>query len=178
MAVLSYFLIAVLLLILQTSLLPSLPDWMGRPDPLFVLIVFVALRFDIYRGAVLLLLLGLIMDIFSGIFLGIYPVTYLLLFALLKAVARKLAIHETAHRFPLVLSCYLLVNTVLFTFATFLAPENELSWNWIKILLQMLMISLFMPPLFALFDALDSWLTPRRAVIFFQRPKSKNTFRE
>ncbi len=178
MAVLSYFIIAILLLILQTSLLPSLPDWMGRPDPLFVLIVCVALRFDIYSGAILLLLLGLIMDIFSGIFLGIYPITYLLLFALLKAVAKKLAINESVHRLPLVLICYLFVNTVLFAFATFLAPENDLSWNWIRMLLQMLMISLFVPPLFSLFDSLDSWLSPRRAVIFFHRPKSKNTFRE
>ncbi|MFZ5765737.1 MAG: rod shape-determining protein MreD [Thermodesulfobacteriota bacterium] len=178
MAVLSYFIIALLLLVLQTSLLPGLPDWLGRPDPLFILLVFACLRLDVYSAAILLLLLGLIMDIFSGIFLGIYPVTYLLLLALLKFLSKKLALNEAPHRLPLVLACFLFVNTILFTFATFLAPENAPSWDWIKILLQMLMLSLFVPPLFALLGAVDSWLTPRRAVLFFQRPKGKNTFRE
>lgn len=178
MPVLRYFFIGILLLTLQTSFMISLPEWLGRPDPLFVLIVFAAVRLDPPHGPLLLLLLGLVMDIFSGIFLGIYPIIYLLLFFLLHGLSKRLVIHETVHQIPLVLSCYLLVNGLLFTFATFLAPENELLWNWKKILLQMLLLSVMTLPLFALFDSLESWLSPKKASFFFQRKKTKNTFRD
>ncbi|TFG37707.1 MAG: rod shape-determining protein MreD, partial [Desulfobacterales bacterium] len=66
MPIISYFSLGVFLLILQTSLLTILPEWIGSPDPFFVLIVFVAIRLKLVHGAVLLLVLGLMMDIFSG----------------------------------------------------------------------------------------------------------------
>ncbi|MCB2183351.1 MAG: rod shape-determining protein MreD [Desulfobulbaceae bacterium] len=178
MPVFFYFFLAVCLLILQTSFLTSLPDWLGRPDPLFILIVFIAVRLQPPHAPVLLLLLGLIMDIFSGIFLGIYPIAYLLLFFILYALSRRLIIHEQVHQIPLVLSCYLFVNGLLFGIASFLAPENSLVWNWKKVLLQMLLLGIMTLPLFAFFDFLDSWLTPKKAYMFFQRKRQKNTFRD
>jgi len=178
MPVISYFFLAVFLLILQTSLLTILPEWAGSPDLFFVLIVFVAIRLKLVHGAVLLLVLGLIMDIFSGIFLGIYPITYLLLFFLLHGLSRRLAIHEVVHRIPLVIISYLFVNSLLYSFASYLSPENELVWNWKEILMEMLLLAIITLPLFTLFESLDAFLTPRKAAQFFLRPKNKNTFRD
>jgi rod shape-determining protein MreD len=178
MPVISYFSLGVFLLILQTSLLTILPEWVGSLDPFFVLIVFVAIRLKLVHGAVLILVLGLIMDIFSGIFLGIYPITYLLLFFLLHGLSRRLAIHEVFHRIPLVIVSYLFVNSLLYSFASYLAPENELLWNWKEILMEIILLAVITLPLFTLFESFDTFLTPKKAAQFFLRPKNKNTFRD
>ncbi|MEW6518490.1 MAG: rod shape-determining protein MreD [Desulfurivibrio sp.] len=178
MPVISYFFLGVFLLILQTSLLTILPHWAGSPDPFFVLIVFVAIRLKLVHGALLLLMLGLVMDIFSGIFLGIYPIAYVLLFLLLHGLSRGLAIQETVHRIPLVIISYLFVNGLLYSCASYLAPENELTWNWKDILMQILLLAIITLPLFTLFESFDAMLTPRKASQFFLRPKNKNTFRD
>jgi rod shape-determining protein MreD len=178
MPIISYFFLGVFLLILQTSLLTILPEWIGSPDPFFVLIVFVAIRLKLVHGAVLILVLGLIMDIFSGIFLGIYPITYLLLFFLLHGLSRRLAIHEVFHRIPLVIVSYLFVNSLLYSFASYLAPENELLWNWKEILMEIILLAVITLPLFTLFESFDTFLTPKKAAQFFLRPKNKNTFRD
>ncbi len=177
MPVIIFFILGIFLLVLQTSFLTSLPDWMGRPDPLFVLIVFVTVRLKPPSAPILLLLLGLIMDIFSGIFLGIYPIVYILLFFLLFSLTQRLFLYEAVHQIPLVLTCYLLVNGLLFSVATFLAPENALVWQWKKVLLQMFMLALMTLPLFSFFDSLDRWVTRKKATSFFQRAQQKNTFR-
>ena len=178
MPAISYFFFGVFLLILQTSLLTALPGWLGRPDLFFVLIVFVAIRLKLIHGALLLLVLGLVMDIFSGIFLGIYPITYLLLFFVLHGLARGLAIQESVHRIPLVIISYLFVNGLLYSFASYLAPENELVWNWKAVLMQLLLLAIITQPLFTLFETFDEMLSPNKAAQFFLRPKNKNRFRD
>lgn len=178
MPVITFFLLGILLLTLQTSLLISLPEWLGRPDPLFVLIVFVAARLELVHGAIVLLLLGLVMDIFSGVFLGLYPIVYLLLFFGLQSLSKRLIIQEVAHQIPLVLTCYLFVNSLLFIIATLLAPENDLVWNWKKILLQMLLLAVISLPLFSLFHFAEQLLAKKKPPQrFLRRPKSKNAFR-
>jgi len=178
MPVITFFLLGILLLILQTSLLISLPEWLGRPDPLFVLIVFAATRLDLAHGAIVLLLLGLVMDIFSGVFLGLYPIVYLLLFFVLHSLSRRLVIHEMVHQIPLVLSCYLFVNGLIFIIATMLAPENDLAWNWKKILLQMLLLAVISLVLFPLFHFAEQLSAQKKPASFLLRPKPKNTFRD
>ncbi|MCJ7602122.1 MAG: rod shape-determining protein MreD [Desulfobulbaceae bacterium] len=178
MPIISYFFLGVFLLILQTSLLTILPEWIGSPDPFFVLIVFVAIRLKLVHGAVLLLVLGLIMDIFSGIFLGIYPITYLLLFFLLHGLSRRLVIHDVFHRIPLVIVSYLFVNSLLYSIASYLAPENELLWDWKEILMEIILLAVITLPLFTLFESFDTFLTPKKAAQFFLRPKNKNSFRD
>jgi len=42
-----FFFLGVFLLILQTTLFQILPEWAGKPDLLFVLIVFLAIRMDV-----------------------------------------------------------------------------------------------------------------------------------
>jgi rod shape-determining protein MreD len=161
--VISFFLmVGIGLLILQTSIFPLLPVWLGRPDPLFVLIVYAALRLEIYQGAILTLVFGLLLDIFSGPFLGLYPVIYLTLFVILKTMAANLTIHETVHQVPLTLASYLFACVGLFVFASLLMPEDTLAWPWRGVLLQLFLLAILTIPLFQIYDLLWTSICRRR----------------
>ncbi len=154
--------LGVLLLVAQTTLLPALPAWIGRPDLLFILVIFLAMRMPLFQGAVLTLLFGLLMDIFSGIFLGLYPVMYLVVYAVVFMISRQLAIGEAAHQIPLVVASYLLMSTVVFLGTSMLEPEEILHWSWPALLLRLLMLAVLAMPLFFLFDWLMGWFDKGR----------------
>ena len=59
-----YILLALIFLILQTAFFPLLPGWLTRLDPLFVLLIFVSIRLDVYRGAIMVTLIGILLDIY------------------------------------------------------------------------------------------------------------------
>lgn len=160
MLIVIFLAIGTLCLILQTTVLHDLPAWMGQPDLLFLLIVFAATHLDLFRGAVLALLLGLLMDIFSGIFLGLYPLTYLLVFFLLKASTRHLAFTDTLHQIPLIVISYLFGNSAIYVISSVLAPEAALSWGWGSMIQQLIIMSVVCIPSFGLFRWLQMRLTP------------------
>ncbi len=177
MIVFSFLVLGTLLLTLQTTLLPALPDWVGRPNLLFLLVVFLSVHMDVYKGAVLVLLFGLIMDIFSGIFLGLHPVIYLLLFFSLKAISRHLSIMESLHQVPMLAVSYLFASSGIYIFATILAPENPLDWSWGAELLELLILCIICIPCFSLFQMLLQLLSSAKASPFSLRPKTGNRFR-
>ncbi len=175
MVVSTLFLLGTILLILQTTLLHALPDWMGRPDLLFLLIVFLGSKVDIYKGAMLALFFGLMMDIFSGIFLGLHPVVYLFLFFTLKGIAHHLVINEAVHQVPLVVLSYLFAASGIYIFSSMLAPDTSLSWGWGNHVLQMLILAVICMPFFSLFE----WVTEafdRSNHHPFGRSRSSNRF--
>lgn len=177
MRIVAYFFLGILILILQTSLLTSLPPWVGCPDLFFILIIYVSLRLKFVHGIVLLLLFGLIMDIFSGIYLGIYPITYLLLFFLLHGLSRRLAIQDMAHRIALVIVCYLLTNGIVYTFASYMTPDNEWTWNWKGIMMGTFLLAIMTFPLFTLFENLEEFFVTKKAGLLFVRTKKGNRFK-
>jgi rod shape-determining protein MreD len=162
MVIASFLLLGTILLVLQTSMLPLLPHWLGRPDPLFVLVVFAAIRLETYQGAVLALIFGLLLDIFSGPYLGLYPVVFLILFLVLRTLAVNLLLTEVVHQVPLTLISYLAATSGLYIFASLLAPENPLPWSWRGVLLQLFMLAVFTMPLFELYEALLVRLVQRK----------------
>ena len=97
-----------ILLTIQTTLFHILPAWIGRPDLLFILVIFLATDMETFKGALLVLLFGFLMDIFSGIYLGMYPLLYLLLFFAIKTLSRHVVLVEIVHQVPLVVVSYLL----------------------------------------------------------------------
>lgn len=175
MLITSFLIVGTLLLTLQTTLFHILPEWIGKPDLLFTLIVFLAVGIDIYKGAILALLLGLLMDIFSGIFLGLYPITYLALFSILKAASERLAINESIHYVPLVVISYLVTSCGVFIFTSILAPESEIDWSWSHILLQVMILSIISIPFFNIYNSLLSFFNKKTKPSFFRR-KSGNQF--
>ncbi len=65
-----FLVLGMITLVFQTTLLQLLPSWLGRPDLMFLLIVFIACRAGIIKGAFVVLVMGFLMDVFSGISLG------------------------------------------------------------------------------------------------------------
>ncbi|MGV1099998.1 rod shape-determining protein MreD [Thiovibrio sp. JS02] len=176
MAVGVFFLLGTILLVFETTLLHALPEWFGRPNLLFLLIVFIATNLDIYKGAVLALLFGLLMDIFSGIFLGLHPIVYLLLFFVLQGVSRTLAINEAVHQMPLVALSYLFTASSIFLFASILAPESKLYWAWGNEILQVLILAVICIPFFSLFKWLTLFVNNKGQRNPFRRQKSGNRY--
>jgi rod shape-determining protein MreD len=131
-----------------------LPAWLGSPDILFLLIVYISCQADIFRGAFVILLLGLLMDAFSGVFLGLYPVIYLLVFAFIKGISSRIAINEFAYQVPLAVLSYLFVGAGMFLFSFFLAPDSPPQWSWGIILLQLLILAVIGTPVFGIFDSI------------------------
>lgn len=152
MLITTFFSLGILLLTLQTTLFHVFPDWLGRPELLFVLLVFLSTRTKLYQGVILSLLYGLIMDIFSGVFLGIYPVLFLTLFFALKGLSLHFILNDQTYQAPLVAISYLIYNIGVVLFTLILAPENALMWAWGQLLLQMLILSVITVPLFRFFD--------------------------
>jgi len=173
-----FFLVGTLCLVLQTTLLHGLPAWLGRPDLLFLLIVFAAMHLDLFKGAVLALLLGLLMDIFSGIFLGLYPLTYLLVFFALKGATRHLAFTEAIHQVPLIVISYLFANSAIYIISAILAPETEIAWASSGMLLELLIMAAICIPCFSFFRWLQSLLTPKNGKpLFALGPRPANRFK-
>ncbi|HIJ77686.1 MAG: rod shape-determining protein MreD [Desulfobulbaceae bacterium] len=170
-------LLGIFLLTLQTTILHLLPDWIGRPDLLFLLIVYLGTHLDIFKGAALALLFGLLMDIFSGIFLGLHPVAYLILFFILKTIDRHLAITEPIHQVPVVALSYLFTASSIFIFASMLIDQAELNWSWGKIILQLLILSTICLPFFNLFTWITTAFDPKNRQNPFRRARTGNRFR-
>ncbi len=165
------------LLTIQTTIFTMLPSWMGNPDLLFLLIVFIAIRFDIFPGALLALFFGLMTDIFAGVFLGLYPVIYLLLFFLLQGLSRLLVIDETVHQAPLAAASYLLTSSSIFIFAAILAPDSPLVWSWRDIILETLILAVIAIPFYHFCALIYDLARQDIRKQSFLRPKSGNRFR-
>ncbi|MBU0730376.1 MAG: rod shape-determining protein MreD [Proteobacteria bacterium] len=177
MRITGFLIIGALLLVIQTSILPLLPEWIGRPDLLFILVVFIGTSMETFRGTVLVLLFGLLMDIFSGLFLGLYPLLYLILFFVIKGVSRHILIEDSYYQAPLVVVSYLFTTVGLFIFCSIMAPENQFYWSWRDILLQLLIISIISVPLRHLYDRIFPVLEHKQTTVWSLRAKQRNRFK-
>ncbi|MDH4321341.1 MAG: rod shape-determining protein MreD [Desulfobulbaceae bacterium] len=177
MLIFFFLMLGATLLTIQTTIFTMLPPWMGNPDLLFLLIVFIAIRFDIFPGALLALLFGLMTDIYAGIFLGLYPVVYLLLYFLLQGMSRLLVIDETVHQAPLAATSYLFTSSGIFIFATILAPDASLDWSWRNIILETLILAVIAIPFYHFCAKLQELVQGGLKNRTFLRPKTGNRFR-
>lgn len=177
MYIIIFLILGILILVLQTTFLQLLPPWLGKPDILFLLIVYISCQSDILRGSVLILLLGLLMDVFSGVFLGLYPVIYLLVFAFIKGISRKIAINEFAYQVPLAVISYLFVSIGMFLFSFSLAPDTPPQWSWGTILLQLLMLAVIGAPVFGILDIIMNVYRSTAATGLLPGSKSSNRFK-
>ena len=153
-------LLGIFFVILQTTLLPKLPSWMGAPDLLFILLVYCALHVDIIPGLLLAVLFGFLLDITAGIFLGIHTSMYLLLFLLLQAISSKLALRYLQHQPVLTGLSYLLVAGGSFLFSSVLAEQDMLTWSWRDVLLGTLLVAIFSIPLNQFFITIHTLARP------------------
>ncbi len=148
----SFFLLATFLLTIQTALFPFFPSWAGNPDLLFLLVVFLAYKVDIINGAILVFLIGFLIDIVSGFLLGLYPTIYLIVFFLLKTLSKHIALNDSAYQAPFAVISYLFSMSAIYILSSILAPLSILEWSWRTMLLQTLLLAIISIPFFSLMD--------------------------
>ena len=177
MFILIFLSLGITILVIQTTLMQFFPAWLGKPDILFLLVVYIACQGDIIKGAVVVFLLGLLMDVFSGVFLGLYPRMYLLVFAFIKGIARKISLTDFAYQVPLAIISYLFVAIGMFVFSFFMAPDSVPEWPWERVLMQLLILAVVGIPLFAFFDTIMSFSRKSSASGRIPGTRSSNIFR-
>ena len=177
MFILIFLSLGIFLIVLQTTVLQFLPVWLGKPDLLFLLVVYLACHADILRGALVILILGFFMDVFSGVFLGLYPVIYLLVFVFIKGISHRIAINEFAYQVPLAVISYLFVGIGMFVLSFILAPDSPPQWSWGIMLLQLFIIAVIGSPVFGIFDSIMSFYRSRSAAGRFPGTRKANRFK-
>ncbi len=158
----SFWVLGIALIVVQTTLLQSLPMWLGRPDFVFIFVAFVAYRFAWIPGIVLVFTLAWTMDVVIGIHLGLYPLMCLLTFTGLKLLTNKSPIKESTYQIPLVGLSYFLVQMFLYFFNSLILPEDLPEWSWGLMLQRTALLVLASIPLFLLFSRLYEFLLNRR----------------
>lgn len=141
-------------LVCQTSLLAGLPEWVGNPDLLFLLVVYVSIKLPDFRGFFLVIFFGLLMDVFSGLAPGLFPFLYGGLFLTAKLLARRVIFDEPTHHPALAAFSYLVCHSLIYLYLQLFSPDIDLSWSWHDLLLAMLIQAVLTLPFFQLFDHL------------------------
>jgi rod shape-determining protein MreD len=134
------------LLAVQTSIFNGLPEWIGVPDLLFILIVFSAIYLQAIEGVILCLVLGTAIEVFSGYYLGFYVLSYILVFFLIRSVSAVLAIKEPSQQPAVAALAYLLANGLVYVFSAMLAEESLSPWSWGVMLQRVLIITVLTIP--------------------------------
>lgn len=171
-----FIILGATLLVIQTTILTRMPPWIGSPDLLFLLVLFMATRMNSYRGLILTMIYGLMMDIFSGVIPGLFSVVYLALFLAIKYISRHLIINEPTHQPPLAAASYLACSGIIYLYIVLFSPETDLFWTWRDLLLQMLILAILALPCFQMMDQLVSALSSNQGNFFSTRRKSGNRF--
>jgi rod shape-determining protein MreD len=150
------------LIVAQTTLLEHLPQWLGRPDLLFVLVAFLAYRFAWIPGIFVVFSLSWIVDVVSGIYLGLYPLACLAAFSALKTLSNKSPVKESTYQIPLVGIIYFLMQITFYFVNSLLLPDILPQWSWPGVFQRTVLVVLSAIPLFVLFHRLNESLLKRR----------------
>lgn len=166
-----FFLLGILFLSLQTTVLQTLPEWVGVPDLLFLLIVFLALYFKPWSGALLTVIFGIVMEVFSGYFLGLYAMAYLLIFFVVKGLAAHFALDALNHQPPLVALAYLFVNAFVYLSSLMLVDGSLYPWGWGVMLQRALIVTILVIPVNRCLSVISAWCdkSPKKRSLFGQK---------
>jgi rod shape-determining protein MreD len=160
--ILIYFLLGILLIVLETTLLQSFPAWIGRPDFVYILVAYTAYRFAWIPGLLLTFSLGWVMDALTGVNLGVYPLECLAVFASLKALTTNNPLRESTYQIPLVGVSYFIVQLVQYFLYSFTLPEMLPDWSWGRLIGETGILVVATIPCFLLLNALSEFLQKRK----------------
>lgn len=173
----SYFVVGLLLIVLQTTVFMLTPTWPAAPDFYYILVAYLAYRVDLVRGVLILLPLSCILDVFSGTIIGMYPAICFSGFFLLKFISVKLPVRESLYYIPLIAVSYLVVYRFVFLAFNFFQPDTLISWSWPMMLFRSGLVILFSFPLFRFFEFLNRCFSDRLSSLKIFRSRSGNQFR-
>jgi rod shape-determining protein MreD len=162
---------------MQTTVLQILPAWFGFPDFVFILVAFVAFRFDWLRGCLLSFMLGWMMDVVSGIYLGMFVVKYLILFFILHLFTQNSPVKESAYQVPLVGVSYFLIQLGFYAALTLAAADLVSPWSWNRMAMETIILMIATIPCFLLFNSLYEYMGKRRTIARVVRKRGGNRFR-
>ena len=177
MQTVSFLIIGIVLILIQTTVLPILPSWLGTPDFVFILIAFLAYRFDMLKGLFLAFTLGWMMDVVSGIYLGAYLLEYLLFFIVLNTLTLNSPVKESAYQVPLVGLFYFIVQIILYFSLTVMIDDALPPWSWSRVLKETIILTVATIPCFLLFNSLNEYLLKSRTVRRSARHGAGNQYR-
>jgi len=172
-----FILVGLLLIVLQTSVLMLSPVWVGSPDLYYILIAYLAYRFDLLRSLIIIFPLSWIMDVFSGVVIGTYPAICFGAFVLLKVIDTKIPVRESLYQVPLMGVSYLIVYKVVHTVIAFFLPETIAPWSWPEMFVRAFILVLVAFPLFRILEYLNQRLQKRFVPFKMLRVRSGNRFR-
>lgn len=177
MVTVSFLVVAFVLVAIQTTVFHYFPHWLGRPDLVFILLVFSAYRFSWFSGLIFAFLLGWVLDVASGMFLGTYPLLALLVFSIVKFLSQNSSVRETVFQIPLVGLSYFIVQCFLYLFFSVTQPGVLPPWSWARIIQETLILSVAAIPCFVFFNWLYEKLITRRLTSKRMKRSGGNQFR-
>lgn len=173
----SFVSLGLFLLAIQTTFFSLFPHWLGRPDLLFVLLVFVAYRFSWFSGLFLAFFLGWIKDVGSGMFLGTYPIMAIIVFCIVKFCSQNSPVKETAYQIPLVGLSYFVLQCILYLIFLLMQPGVLPPWSWGRVIQETFILLVAAIPCFVFFNWTYEKITSRRFSPKTMRRRSGNRFR-
>ncbi len=177
MVTFSFLLLGFLLLAVQTTIFTLFPHWLGRPDLVFILLVFSVYKFSWFQGLLLAFMLGWALDVTSGIFPGTYPLLALLVFVVVKFLTQNSPVKETAYQIPLVGLSYFVVQCFFYLFFTLTQPDLLPSWSWSRVVQETFILLVAAIPCFVLFNWLYEKIVKRHLASRSLKRRSGNRFR-
>lgn len=142
--------IAVVALLLQTTLLPLTALGRATPDLLLIICVYLGLHQHSVAGAVSAFLLGYLQDTFSGSVIGLNAFAMCLVFTLVYLTSRRLWVDNAISKIVLVfLASVLKTTAILALIAVFMSAAN--LWQSVAnyLVLEALLAAILSPAMFA-----------------------------
>lgn len=177
MVVLVYIILGLLFVVLQTTVFMVHPLWVPAPDFYYILVAYLAYRFDTIRSLVILFVVSWIMDILSGVVIGMYPAICFGSFFLLKAMSTKVPLRESIYHIPMIGVSYLVVSKIVYLGILVFEPGVLAPWSWPEMLIRTFLIIILAPPLFRILEFFNNRL--QRGIIPYKllRVKAGNRYR-
>jgi rod shape-determining protein MreD len=110
------FLLGVLFLVLQTTLLTALPIQRIRPDILLIFTLYLGFSYPPISGGILAFFMGYLMDLFCGSTLGLYTFSRLVLYYLAHLFRSRFYLEGFPSQFLFVFIFSLMENFFILTF--------------------------------------------------------------
>ncbi len=177
MQVVSFFILGVISVVAQTTLLPHLPMWLGRPDFIYILVAFAAYRFGWVSGLILVFSMGWMLDVVSGVHLGVYPLQNVLVFSSLKLLTEDSPLKERTYQIPLVGLSYFVVQMAFYFFCSVLLPETMPVWSWIRVIQESIILLVASVPSFYVLNLLYEFFNKHRVIHKVIQKRSGNQYR-
>jgi rod shape-determining protein MreD len=173
----SFLLLSILLVVNQTTMVHYLPDYLGRPDFIYILIAFFAYKFSWGKGCLLTFITGWMIDVLSSQFLGGYIVECLFVFICLKIITQNNPVKEYAYQIPLIGISYLFMQLILFLCSRVLLGDTGPVWSWLQLAKETVEIVFVAIPCFLLFNKLHEVVESYKVTSRIMRKPPSNRYK-